>query len=251
MVKYTDEEWEHIGHEWRKAAGMDDAVRIDAPAFVRWLKHDGYIKDYVCVPDEDLPNAEGKYEPDEDRVYYRNSTWRGALKGYPHDVWTLVHEGCHPILKHKATRLRSSVQKADRFSSRHADRDEVNANRLAASILAPLNKVDFKPGMTADYLREQFGLSRQAAERRLREFDRMYRQKHGIKRELPPGIVDFLSAQRRKGYPVTSLPDTSISPINTTKRYEGEPCPCCGEFKLVRLGLFMKCDGCQAKTGED
>ena len=205
MVKYTDEEWDYIGHEWRKAAKMDDAARLDAPAFFRWLKHSGYIKDHVCVPDADLPNAEGKYEPDEGKIYYRESIWRAGLEGKPHAVWTLVHEGCHPILNHSATRLRSSIQRKERFASGDTDRDEVDANRLAASILAPFDKVDFKPGMTANHLQERFGLSLLASEKRLREFDRMYRQKHGIKRELPPGIVDFLSAQKRKGYPVTRV----------------------------------------------
>jgi hypothetical protein len=251
MVEYTDEEWDHIGREWRKAAGMDDDVRISAPAFIRWLKHAGYIKDYVCVPDADLPNAEGKYEPEENRVYYRNSTWTGGVSGYPHYVWTLLHEGCHAILKHKETRLRASTQLAKQVPSRRTGDDEVDANRLAASILAPFDKSDYVPGMSADALGAKFGLSRHAAERRLQEYDRMYRKKHGIKRELPAGIVDFLAAQKRKGHKVTSLPDASHLPTVQSARYEGEPCPSCKEFKLVRIGLCMKCDGCQARTGED
>jgi len=89
MAQYTDEEWEEIGREWRKAANLDDSTRLNAPAFVRWLKHAGYIKDYVCVPDADLP-SHGKYEPDEERLYFRNSSWRGTERGIPHDIWTLV-----------------------------------------------------------------------------------------------------------------------------------------------------------------
>jgi hypothetical protein len=41
MVGYTDEEWEEIARRWRQAADMDDAIPLDAPEFVRWLKHAG------------------------------------------------------------------------------------------------------------------------------------------------------------------------------------------------------------------
>jgi hypothetical protein len=246
MVDYTDEEWDHIAREWRKAAGMDNA-RLNAPAFVRWLKHSGYIRDYVCVPDAELPGAEGKYEPDEGRIYYRNSTWQGALNERPHDVWTLVHEGCHAILRHKETRLRASNQ----LSSKRSGRDEVDTNRLTASILAPFEHADFEPGMSTDYIARKFGLSRPAAEKRLEEFGRMYRKKHGLRRELPPGIYDFLAAQKRKGFKITSISDASLLPPDFNCRYEGEPCPCCKEFRLIRVGLHMTCDNCQARTGED
>jgi hypothetical protein len=52
MAQHTDEEWEEIAREWRRAANMDSAIRLDPPAFVRWLKHAGYIKDYVVVREE-------------------------------------------------------------------------------------------------------------------------------------------------------------------------------------------------------
>jgi hypothetical protein len=250
MVEYTDDEWDEIGNKWRKAAKMDDVPRLEAPAFIRWLKHSGYIRDYICVPDADLPNAEGKYEPDEGRLYYRKSTWRRAEEGNPHDVWTLIHEGCHAILKHGETRLRASTP-GKRIPSRRAGSDEVDANRLAASILAPFDKAEFRPGTSADAIAERFRLSRTAAESRLKEFERIYRAKNGISRPLPPGIVDFLQAQKRKGYKVTSVDDAPLSPTIPNKRYEGEACPSCSEFKLVRTGLCMRCDACLATTGED
>jgi IrrE N-terminal-like domain len=249
MGHYTDEEWEEIGRQWRRAADVDDTIRLDAPSFIRWLKHAGYIKDYVCVPDADLP-SEGKYEPDEGKLYYRNSSWRGALRGNPHDIWTLIHEGSHAILKHKETRLRAAPS-ARRFASPEINRDEIDTNRLAANILAPFDKADFKPGMTANDIQERFGLSLQAATRRLVEFERMFRRKHGIPRQLPAGIIDFLSEQKRKGYPVTSLDSVRALIPNPQKQYEGDPCPSCKEFTLVRVGLLMKCDRCGARTDED
>jgi hypothetical protein len=250
VADYSEEEWEGIATRWREAAGLNGEVRLDAPSFIRWLKRNGSIKDYVCVPTADLPTCEGKYEPEEERIYYRQTTWRGAEQGNPHDVWTLIHEGCHAILKHGETRLRASTpNKAVR--SRRGAKDEVDANRLAASLLAPFDKADFKPGMTASDISARFGLNREAAEKRLKEFERIYRQRNGLARPLPPGIIDFLQAQKRKGYPVTSIPDATVVPLSANKRYEGEACPNCSEFKMVRIGIRMRCDACSATTGDD
>jgi hypothetical protein len=249
MAQYTDEEWEKIGGEWRRAASVDDTIRLNAPFFVRWLKQAGHIDDYVCVPDADLP-SEGKYEPNERKLYYRDSSWRGALRGNPHHIWTLVHEGCHAILKHKETRLRAAPS-ARQFASREVNLDETDTDRLTASILAPFDKADFKPGMSVDDIQERFGLSRPAAIRRLEEFERIFRRKHGIPRQLPAGVIDFLAEQKRKGFPVTSLDNVRpLIPI-PQRQYEGDPCPSCKEFTLVRSGLSMKCDRCGARTGED
>jgi ribonucleoside-diphosphate reductase alpha chain len=34
-----------------------------------------------------------------------------------------------------------------------------------------------------------------------------------------------------------------------TLGFEGDPCPECGQFMLVRNGTCLKCDGCGATTG--
>jgi ribonucleoside-diphosphate reductase alpha chain len=31
--------------------------------------------------------------------------------------------------------------------------------------------------------------------------------------------------------------------------YEGDPCPACGNFTLIRSGTCMKCDTCGGTTG--
>jgi len=251
MANRTDEEWEQLAHEWRKAAGMDDLTRFDGIRFIKWLKQSKHIKDYVCLPIADMPKAEAKYEPDEGRIYYRDTTWQLAELGQPHSMWTIVHEGCHFILKHKETRLRSTVQFSQRFSTRQESLDETETNRLTASIMAPFAKSEYRIGQTVDELMARFGLSQPAAERRLQELARIYRKRHGIKRELPLGVIDFLQAQRKKGVRVTSLPeDSTILPL-TNHHYEGDACPNCNEFRLVRVGLSMRCDVCGAKTGED
>ena len=80
MSSYTDEQWEAIASDWRKAASQTESVRLNAPEFVRWLKRDGYIKDYICVPDRDLPNAEGQLISVASRGFLPSSKWLMALR---------------------------------------------------------------------------------------------------------------------------------------------------------------------------
>jgi hypothetical protein len=249
MSSHTDEQWEAIAFAWRKAANQDERVQLNAPEFVRWLKREGYIKDHVCVPDADLPPAEGKFEGG--IAFYRQSTWNAAERGHPHSIWTLVHEGCHGILKHQGVRYRANALQRNLLSSTHGY-DEFECNRLTACILAPFEKANFKPGMTEDEIITRFGLSREAAKRRLEEFERLYRRQRGIPRPLPPGIIDFLVTQERKGFRITSLTDEHRRLLPVARpTYEGDPCPSCGALALMRVGLGKRCDECGARLGED
>jgi Zn-dependent peptidase ImmA (M78 family) len=246
MTSYTDEQWEEIASAWRKAAGQDDLIRFNAPAFVRWLKRQGYIRDYICLPDRDLPGAKGKFDPDTNSVFYRRSIWDAAERGDPHSIWTLVHEPCHAIFKHREVRYRANTANINSHNSR-AGRDEFESHRLTACILAPFDKADFTLGMTVDDVMSRFGLSQDAAVRRLNEFERLYRRRRGIRRPLPPGIIDFLATQQRKGYRVTSLTDEHRHLLPARRAmYEGDPCPHCGALALVRSGLGHTCDQCSA-----
>ena len=80
----------------------------------------------------------------------------------------------------------------------------------------------------------------------------MYRRLHGIKRQLPQSVIDFLSAAQRKGHPVKSLGTVEFAPEKSQLiRYEGELCPVCQNFRMVRTGTGMKCGVCGAITGDD
>ena len=251
MSRFTDEQWEEIASAWRKAAGQDDQIRLNAPEFVRWFKREGFIKDYICVPDCDLPHAKGKFDPKLNSAFYRQSTWDAAEYSDPHSIWTLIHELGHAIFKHHEIRYRASAPNRI-LSNLKASPDEFESHRLTACILAPFDKADFRPGMTADDIIKCFGLSRDAAVRRLKEFERLYRHRRGISRQLPPGIIDFLAMQERKGYRVTSLTNEHrfLFPVSR-HAYEGDPCPCCGALALIREGLGRKCDQCRARLGDD
>jgi ribonucleoside-diphosphate reductase alpha chain len=55
----------------------------------------------------------------------------------------------------------------------------------------------------------------------------------GVKREISPAASDNTSRIREA----------------KLKGYEGDPCPSCGSFTLVRNGTCMKCDTCGGTTG--
>ena len=251
-MPYTDEEWEEIGRTWLRAASQGDLTRPNATQFVRWLKQESYIKDYVCVSNHQLPDTDGKFDPDEERIYYRQSVWDAAERGATRAIWTIWHEASHAIQKHQEVRFRSNVSHKSSASA-SAGKDEFEANRLTACLVAPFDKSNFHPNTTADDLCRRFDLGREAAERRLKEFARMYRRKNSLPRELPPGVVDFLKRQKGKGYPVQSIGDITGMLPKMQSQYEGDACPCCGEFKLVRSGLSRKCTNknCRARLGDD
>jgi ribonucleoside-diphosphate reductase alpha chain len=45
------------------------------------------------------------------------------------------------------------------------------------------------------------------------------------------------------------VPVESDIKVAKMKGYEGDPCPVCGHFTLVRSGTCMRCDTCGSTTG--
>ncbi|MDR2142760.1 MAG: hypothetical protein LBP29_00125, partial [Treponema sp.] len=74
----------------------------------------------------------------------------------------------------------------------------------------------------------------------------------GEKRRIP-AAERHITASVRKA-PVesgVSSPDPNLERAAQAriKGYEGDPCPACGSFTLVRNGTCMKCDTCGGTTG--
>ena len=59
MASYSDEGFEQLAQAIRIELGIDDQIKVDPIYFLRRLKHAGYIRDYVRLPDSGLPGAEG------------------------------------------------------------------------------------------------------------------------------------------------------------------------------------------------
>jgi hypothetical protein len=147
-------------------------------------------------------------------------------------------------------RYRAALTNRNYFSTR-TNRDEFEANRLTACLIAPFHKAGFTLGMAVDEVINKFGLSRDAAEKRLEEFERVFRRKHGISRQLGTNVIDYLTEQKQKGHNVVSLDNIASLLPDRDKCYEGDPCPCCKAMMLLRKGLARECDNCGARLGDD
>lgn len=65
--------------------------------------------------------------------------------------------------------------------------------------------------LTPAEIAKRFDISFAAAEVRAKELARMQRQASGQLRPLPDSVVEFLLAQKRKGFAVTSVDATAIN----------------------------------------
>lgn len=255
MPYYSDEDFERLATTLRVALCLDDQVKLDVMEFLRRLKRQGYIADYVRVPDETIPDAEAKYNPDDRRIYLRESVNIGAENWIDRHRFTIIHEAAHAAFNHQLERKRSLAGKAIvELSVGSIRRDETQANKLAAAIIAPFHKAEFSLSTTAQQLMTRFGLSGQAASKRVNEMAGIFRRLHNIPRPLPPGIIDFLSARRREGHIVTSLPPVEVVAMQVRRpTYTGDACPVCSNFKMIRVGTYTKCDHepCGVITGDE
>jgi hypothetical protein len=255
MSYESDEDFEQLATTLRVALGVDDQVKLDVIEFLRRMKRQGYIADYVRVPDVAMLDAEAKFKPDERKIYIRESVWAAAEKGIDRPRFTIVHECSHAALDHQFERKRSLFGQAiAEMRVTSIRRDEKQANKLAASILAPFHRSDFSLTTTAGQLMERFGLSSHSASIRIEEMAGIFRRLNKLPRPLPPGVIDFLAARRRDGYTVTSLPSVDVATMQVRRPvYTGDACPICGGFKMIRVGTRMECDSesCGAVTGDD
>jgi|ERR1039458_288667 Zn-dependent peptidase ImmA (M78 family) len=255
MTYESDEDFEQLATTLRVAIGVDDQVNLDVIEFLRRMKRQGYISDYVRVPDVAMLDAEAKFKPDERKIYIRESVWAAAEKGIDRPRFTIIHECAHAALDHQFERKRSLFGHAiTEMRVASIRRDEKQANKLAACIIAPFHRSDFSLTTTAGRLMERFGLSSPAASIRIEEMAGIFRRLNKLPRPLPPGVVDFLAARRRDGHTVTSLPSAEVAAMQVRQPvYTGDACPICGGFKMIRVGTMMKCDleSCGAVTGDD
>jgi len=254
MSGYSDEEYDQLARVLREILGVDSESWLDVLEMLRRMKHNGYIRDYICLPDAEMPDAQARFVPDERVIYLRQSVYDAAERHDPHARFTVVHEISHCALNHQYMRKRGIAIGAFEKKVPSIRRDENQADKLAAALLAPSHKVQFTLTTTAKQLAQRFGLSERMADLRIEELAGIYRRRHNIQRELPPGIIDFLTAKKREGHKITSLPSVDIVAMQPRQpRYEGDACPNpnCRQFKMIRIGTCMRCDACGTRTGDD
>jgi Zn-dependent peptidase ImmA (M78 family) len=241
MSFYEDEDFEELARRYREELGIDEQLQLNMVEILRECKFRGYIVDYVRLPDEKMPDAEARFDPHERKVYICESTYQGANKKEPRSNWAIAHELGHWAFGHQQIRNRSAVASKIERIAPTIRKDETQAHRFAASFLAPFHRANFTLATTAQEIADRFGISLRAANLRLEEFVRIYRRSNQAPRALPPGVIDFLKEAQKKGHKVTSLPPP---------QYEGEICPGCCNFTMVRTGTCMKCDNCGTITGD-
>ena len=249
MTYLSDEDFERLTRKLRITLGIDDQLRPDMIDVITSLKRLGYIADWVHVPDQCMAGAEAKFDPKDRKLYLSETTYLAALGDEPRARWTIAHEVGHIALAHHNARNRNAVRSEIERIAPTVRRDEAQANRFAAAFLAPFHKTNFSLEMTATQLADRFGISVTAATNRVEELARIYRQRNGIQRPLPQGIIDFLKEAQRKGHKIMSLASEKPNGASSTQRieteqYEGDACPRCGNFTMIRNGTCFRCTIC-------
>lgn len=158
----------------------------------------------IRVSDEQLPHAEAEANSSTNTILIRESTYQHAKSWQPRARLIVIEEVCHIALGHTGPRYRRHATQGKIYSQSER-RDEHEARQLAALLLAPTALA--KECSSPEEIAERFYLSDEASVYRWEEVQRFKRLESQTRRELPPGVIDFLREQKRKGYPVTSLKD--------------------------------------------
>jgi Zn-dependent peptidase ImmA (M78 family) len=157
-------------------------------------------------------------------MYFPERTRVAIEKGNPRGAWTVLHEVGHIAFRANTTRNRSTSKTIVERVVPTIRIDERVADKFAAAFLAPYHKAEFTTETTVEDIVQRFGLSRKAAEYRLKEFDSLYRHQHKTPRKVPLDVTRYLAEGRAKGYRVRSL------------SYEGPVCTVCGAPALFDIG---------------
>lgn len=160
---------------------------------------------YRRVPDNQMRDAEARWDSDLCEVAMRESIFMGMQHGDVHPRFVVFHELSHYVLGHKGTRNRA-IEQVRGYSVGAMKREETEATRLAAVLMAPEHLVP--EGATAREIAEKFGMSLTAAILRKDEVDKIRRRRRGELRPLPESVKEMLRNARDKGFPIqTQLDD--------------------------------------------
>lgn len=199
------DELEQIAARIRCAAGLEsvgtfdviDAVEHRFPKIFPGLK-------LIRVSDEQLPHTQAEANSSTNTIVIRESTYHQAKDWQPRARLILIEEACHIALGHTGPRYRRHPAQGKIYCQTEK-RDEHEARQLAALLLAPTALA--KECSSPEEIAERFYLSDEASMYRWEEVQRFKRRESQTRRQLPPGVIDFLREQKRKGHPVTSLKD--------------------------------------------
>lgn len=255
----SDEDYEKAAQRLRRHGGIDERFRPDVIFFPEQLKLSGTIKDYMIVPDHELPDDEAYYNSSTEIIYLRASTFaaldhphRVSKQEYQHLRFTVAHEAGHAARGHEGTHFRGATSQLAKKIPSRVRRNEWEANRMASAILAPYHLAEpvmrvFKTvSLTAEHISELFGINFTAATIAKERIDRLYRRAHNLPRPLPPGIAEHLRERQVQGFKITSLEieERRQRSEARSKGYEDTLCGKCKCLTLKRIETGLKCDTC-------
>lgn len=241
----SDEEVESIARGWRKALleGADlltDVLAMLAKAALEFKDTQGL--EIIVKPDEEMGTKEAYAVSvfDSRRIFVRQSTYEGAKQRNPRDVTTFIHELSHIILHpNAAPKARLATQNETPPYIPPYESAEHQARVFTAEFQMPRKKVQTLT--SAEQIRSQFNVSKQAAEIRFKEI-----VEKSQPREAPTFIKSYLAERLpiAPKMPVRShsyVPPRSKSPIDKIWEMAPEaPDHDPSEYRLSRRGFLVK-----------
>lgn len=193
MAFLTEDQIERSAIRLRERMGINHQSFPHMITCVFKAKNIGLIDGYLVLPREQM-EEEGIFDPECRLLYLRDDVFQGANMGRASARFAVAHEFGHAALGHRKMRHRAKDTATRIDVPKIVTGDERQANLFAAAFLAPPHLAPLHTEPTSKAIAEHFGLSFAAAELRRPQLERAYRQKNGIKRELPKEVREFLAS---------------------------------------------------------
>jgi len=200
----TDEQLEDLGRAFLRGLGLENQIAPDAMTVINKIKRKNDRFNYRRVPDNQMRDAEARWNSELQEVSMRESVFTGMQHGDAHPRFVVFHELSHYALGHEGTRNRGTEKVRD-YSAGEIKHEETEASRLAVILMAPEHLVP--ESATAEEISERFRLSLTAAILRKEEIDRIRRRRRGELRPLPESIKEFLRDARAQGIAIQTKLD--------------------------------------------
>lgn len=154
-VYRTDEQLEELGRNFLRRIGLEDQVRPDGMTVIQKIKRLDPAFQYRRVPDQDMRDAEARWDSDHCEVSMRESVFTGMQHGDAHPRFIVFHEISHYVLGHQGTRNRG-IEKIRGYSVGNIRHQETEASRLAVILMAPEHLVP--ENASAEEISQQFSM---------------------------------------------------------------------------------------------
>jgi Zn-dependent peptidase ImmA (M78 family) len=148
MPQLEQEDIEQAARRLRVKLAIDDQLRPDMITVIIKLKDHGLIKNYVRVPDHQMPDDEACFDSEEKLLYVRESTFCAANAMFRYSDqerrrarFTIAHEIGHVALGHEGIRFRGTSGEPAKALVSKIRQQERDAERFAAAFLAPAHLV--------------------------------------------------------------------------------------------------------------